>query len=425
MSTAPGPAVLRKVAWRLLPFLCLLYIFNIRNRSNISFRRETIEMDLGITPVDFDLAYGLFYFGYLLFQMPSNLMLRHIGARRALAAMMVTWGAISAATLAVTSLNGLSLMRILLGVAQAGFFPGVILYLTFWFPNRERARAIALFMVAISLSGVLGNPVAGAISHYLDGVGSWKGWQWILLLEGLPTMLLGLLVLLLLSDGPEHARWLSEPEREWLQARITEEQAQVQRKAGRLLDAGYDLRVWLLIAVYCTVAVGTNAAGAYLPKMIRKRFEGEDDLIVGLLLALPHLCAIVGMTILGAHSDRTGERRGHVALAAFVAAGGWLLALHPDSRLALVGFCLAQMGMMSMLPVFWAMPTAFLGGVAAAGGIALINSIANLGGLFGPTILGEATRLGREQLSLQDGGLIAMAIILFLGGVLVLFVRKE
>jgi sugar phosphate permease len=280
-------------------------------------------------------------------------------------------------------------------------------------------------MVAISLSGVLGNPVAGAISYYLDGVGGWKGWQWILLLEGLPTMLLGLLVLVLLSDGPEHAGWLSGAEREWLQARIEEEQTQVQRKEGRLMDAVSDPRVWLLIAVYCTVAVGTNAAGAYLPKLIRQRFEGEDDRTLGFLLALPHLCAIVGMTLLGAHSDRTGERRGHVALAAFVAAGGWVLALHADPRLALVGFCLAQMGMMSMLPVFWAMPTAFLGGVAAAGGIALINSIANLGGLFGPTILGEATRLGRELFSVQDGGLIAMAIILFVGGVLVLFARKE
>jgi ACS family tartrate transporter-like MFS transporter len=419
LQLAGGPAVLRKAAWRLLPFLCLLYIFNILNRGNLGFARGVTSMksDLDLTDAVMDVAYGLFYFGYLLFQIPANLLLRRIGARRWIALLMVLWGVVSAATMTVTGVEELYLVRVLLGIAQAGFFPGIIFYLTFWFPDREHARVIALFMVAIPFSGVVGNPLHGAIVDFLDGEGGLKGWQWLFLLEGMPTVLLGVAVFFYLPDGPDQAGWLTAEEGTWLSEQLREvEQRRRQRRGAEvfraMLDVLSDGRVWLLIGVYFTVAVGANAGGAHIPRLIREHFADWRKSEIGLLAALPPLCAMIGMTLWGTHSDRTGERRAHVAIAAFVAAGGWLLAAAADSPwLALAGLCLAEMGMMSMLPTFWAIPTSFLSGTAAAGGIALVNSVANIGGVFGPRILGYF-------------GLKAMALILFLGGVLVLTFRQ-
>jgi ACS family tartrate transporter-like MFS transporter len=406
----PGlPSALSKVRSRLLPFLCLLYIFNILDRSNVGFARLTMQTDLRMSEAVFNLGYGIFYFGYLVFEVPANLLLRRLGARRWIARIMISWGLVSCATLAVTGPGSFYAVRILLGVAEAGFFPGIILYLTYWFPARERARAMALFMTAISLAGVLGNPLSGAIMEYLEGWGGLTGWQWLFLWEGMPSVLLGVVVLFYLPDGPEQAPWLTPDERARLLDQLrAEEQERLRHQGPDLGAALVDRRVWLLICVYFTVAVGSNAAGSYLPTLLSARFPEQSKFEVGLLGALPHLCAIVGMTLLGAHSDRTGERRGHVAFAAFVAAAGWTLSLvSPSPWVGLAGFCLAQMGMMSMLPPFWALPTAFLSGAAAAGGIALINSVANLGGLMGPNLLGRF-------------GLEAMAFTLFAGGILAL-----
>jgi ACS family tartrate transporter-like MFS transporter len=442
--------VRRKVTWRLVPFLALLYIFNILDRANVGFARLTMQDDLGMSQRVFDLGFGIFYFGYLVFEVPANLLLRRFGARRWLARIMVTWGLVTCATLAVTGPVSFYAVRILLGVAEAGFFPGIILYLTYWFPSRERVRVMAYFMTAISLAGVLGNPFSGAVMEYLDGAAGLTGWQWLFLCEGLPSVALGVMVFFYLPDGPRQARWLTPAERAWLQERMDqEEQYRRQRHGADLRHALTDRRVWLLIAVYFTVAVGSNASGAYFPRLIADLFHkpsplplpllgastvgllgaplgqgpllaaaglvpGETNkLFVGLLSALPPLCAIVAMTLLGAHSDRTGERRRHVAFAAFMAATGWALsALSSSPWLGLAGFCLAQAGMMSMLPPFWALPTSFLSGAGAAGGIALINSVANLGGLLGPSILGLF-------------GLWAPALLLGAGAGLVLFARPD
>jgi ACS family tartrate transporter-like MFS transporter len=406
--------VLGKVTWRLVPFLALLYVFNILDRSNVGFARLTMQADLGMSRAVFDLGYGMFYLGYLLFEVPANLLLVRVGARAWIARIMITWGLVSCATLAVTGPWGFYLLRILLGVAEAGFFPGIVLYLTYWFPARERARVLALFMVAIPLSGALGNPLSGAIMEFTHGAAGLKGWQWLFLLEGLPSVLLGVAVLFVLHDGPAQAPWLTAEERGWLLQRLGEEDhLRRQRHGSDLLGALVDGRVWLLISVYFTVAVGANAAGSYLPQLISDRFEGASKFEVGLLGALPHLCAIVAMVALGAHSDRTGERRGHVAFAAFLAAAGWgMAAVAVEPWLGLAGLCLAQAGMMSVLPCFWALPTSFLSGAAAAGGIALINSVASLGGLLGPTILGQF-------------GLEAVALTLFAGGLLVLCARHD
>jgi ACS family tartrate transporter-like MFS transporter len=248
--------------------------------------------------------------------------------------------------------------------------------------------------------------------HHLDGALGLHGWQWLFVLEGVPSVLLGLAVLLALTDYPHQAAWLAPERRDWLVTRMREEESHRQQTHGaHRLAAMLHWRVWLLIAVYFTVAVGSNAGGAYFPTLIDRQFPGLDTVQVGLLSALPHACAVVGMTLFGISSDRSGERRGHVAAAALLAAGGWALAAwQPSPAAALAGLCLAQTGMLSMLPVFWTLPTAFLSGAAAAGGIALVNSVANIGGFFGPTILGEL-------------GLWSMAATLAAGAVLVLFVR--
>jgi ACS family tartrate transporter-like MFS transporter len=406
--------VLRKVTWRLIPFLCLLYVFNILDRANVGFARLTMQPYLGMSDEVFDLGYGIFYLGYILFEVPANLLLRRVGARLWIARIMITWGLVSCATMAVSGPWSFYLIRILLGVAEAGFFPGIILYLTYWFPARERARVIALFMTAVPLAGVVSNPLSGAILDNLHGSSGLQGWQWLFLIEGIPSILLGFAVLFCLTDRPAEARWLAAEERDWLSERLRQEEQRRERRHGKsLLRALVDGRVWLLIGVYFTVAVGSNAGGSYFPRLISEQFKGSSKFEIGLLAALPHLCAMLGMVLIGAHSDRTGEHRGHVAFTAFLAATGWALAgLTSSPWLYLLGLCMAQTGMMSLLPCFWALPTSFLSGAAAAGGIALINSVANVGGMFGPNILG-----------LFGPG--AMTTLLTAGGLLVLCVRHD
>ena len=406
--------VLRQVAWRLIPFLCLLYVFNILDRSNLGFAKLTMQDELGMRPAVFDFGFGLFYFGYLLFEVPSNLLLRRVGARKWIARIMISWGIVTAGTMLVRDATSFYFVRILLGVAEAGFFPGIILYLTYWFPARERAKVIAWFMAAIAVANILGNPLSGAILQYADGMGGLAGWQWLFVLEGLPSVLLGISVLYCLTDRPSEAAWLDAGDREWLSGLLRHEEKTRQTLHGAdKLMAMFDARVWLLICLYSTVAVGTNAASNHFPSLLKKEYAELGAFPIGCLLALPHLSALLGMTVLGWNSDRTGERRLHVAFAALLAASGWALAATASSpALTLLGFCLAQTGMMSMLPVFWAIPTSFLTGAAAAGGVALINSVANIGGIVGGSILGMF-------------GLWSMAGILMIGSALALCVRPE
>jgi ACS family tartrate transporter-like MFS transporter len=382
---------LRKVAWRLIPFVCGMYLLNILDRANVGFARLQMQDDLGLSEATFNLGYGMFYVGYLLFEVPSNLLMRRVGARLWIARIMISWGIISSLTMYASDQWSFYGLRILLGIAEAGFFPGIILYLSYWFPDRERGKMTALFMLAIGLANVVGNPISGFIMQYFDTVAGLAGWQWLFLLEGIPSVVMGVTVLFYLTDYPRDAKWLSDDQRNWLVAHMHgEEQQRLKRHNASHLAAMMQWRVWLLIGIYFTVAVGTNAGGAYFPKLIKGQFEGLSTLQIGLLSALPHLCAVVGMTLVGISSDRRHERRGHLAAAAMMAAAGWsLTAWNPSPIVALIGLCIAQTGMMSMLPVFWTLPTAFLSGAAAAGGIAMINSVANIGGILGPSILGR------------------------------------
>ncbi len=402
---------LRKVAWRLVPLVCLLYLLNILDRANVGFARLQMQDDLQLSEATFNLGYGMFYLGYLFFEVPSNLLMRRVGARRWIARIMISWGLISSATMFAYDQWSFYGLRILLGIAEAGFFPGIILYLSYWFPDRERGKMTAFFMVAIGLASVFGNPISGLIMQTLDTAAGLQGWQWLFLLEGIPSMIVGCFVLVFLTDYPRDAAWLSVEQRDWLVARMQhEEQSRRSRHDADRLAALMQWRVWLLIAIYFTVSVGANAGGAYFPKLIRGQFAGLSTFQIGLLSAVPHLCAVVGMILFGISSDRRNERRGHLVIAALLAATGWALtASSPSAVLSLIGLCMAQTGMMSMLPIFWTLPTSFLTGVAAAGGIALINSVANIGGFFGATILGSF-------------GLWSMAACLLLGAVLAMAV---
>lgn len=415
--------VLRKVARRLLPFLFLLYVVNILDRGNVSLARLQMLADLGMSERAYALGAGLFYVGYFLFEVPSNIILARIGARRWIARIMVTWGFVTCAMMAAQGPVLFYLLRILLGLAEAGFFPGIILYLTYWFPARERARAVAFFMAASPITGVLGGPLGGAILQFMDDVGGLRGWQWLFIMEGLPAIVLGVIVLCRLADGPADATWLTDEDKDVLTAWLRAEENQ-RAKAHSLTfsQSLTDGRVWLLVLLYFTIATGSNAFGFYLPELIKSRFVGLAEFEIGLLAAVPNAVAIPVMILNGFHSDRTGERCWHVGGPALLASLGWLLCASVESSWAsLAALTLIQVGIMSMIPTFWSLPTALLSGLAAAGGIALINSVGNLGGFLGPNVLGQS----RELTGGFGAGLFALAGIMAAGAGLAIVVGRS
>jgi ACS family tartrate transporter-like MFS transporter len=414
-------SALRKATWRLVPFLFLLYIVNILDRVNVGFARLQMLDDVEMGEDVYALGAGIFYIGYLLFEVPSNLILARVGARRWISRILISWGIITCAMAAVRGPWSFYALRILLGFAEAGFFPGVILYLTYWFPARERARTVAWFMTGSPIAGVLGGPLSGAMLRYLDQVWDLRGWQWLFLLEGLPAVILGFITLRFLTDRPAQAKWLSTEERAWLSEQMAHEETTLASRHGLTsLRALGDPRVWLLILLYFTVAAGSNSFGFYLPTFLQTRFPSFNEFQLGLLAAVPNVCAVAVMIVNGMHSDRTGERRLHVAVPAFLSAAGWTLFARTESpALGLIALALMQMGIMSMLPTFWTLPTALLSGTAAAGGIALINSVGNLGGFAGPNIVGQIKSITGEF----THGLLAIAAIMVVGGFLALLVR--
>jgi ACS family tartrate transporter-like MFS transporter len=432
-----GPSetvVFRKVSLRLLPLLFLLYIINLIDRTNIGIARLQMVDELKLLDeAAYSLGAGVFYVGYLLFEVPSNLILMRTGARAWMARILVSWGLISSAMMFVTGPWSFAGLRVLLGVAEAGFFPGVIYYLSAWFPARIRARAVAQFMVGSVIASIVGNPLSGFILEYMDNVGGLWGWQWVFLLEGLPAVGLGFVTLAYLTDRPEQAHWLTAAERTWLTEVIDRERSTQAHQLRHSLGAAFlDPRVLLLIAIYFTAAMGDNSYGFYIPRFLKDQFPDWSKFQIGLLVAVPGVCAMTGMVLVSRHSDRTGERRWHVACSALAAASGWLLiALAAsgwlqipgvESRwLFVVGVAVILTGTKSMLPTFWTLPPFFLTGTAAAGGIALINSVANLGGLLGPVVIGQVkTTTGSFTL-----GYVIMAGGLLLGGLLVLTVRTQ
>jgi MFS transporter, ACS family, tartrate transporter len=378
---------------RLLPLLIVLFIVSYLDRVNVSFAKLTMNAALGIDDTVYAFAAGIFFVGYFVFEVPSNLILQRVGARRWIARIMVTWGVVSGATAAVSGANGFIFMRLLLGVAEAGFFPGVLLYLTYWFPQTERARVVGLFMVAIPLTGLIGSPVSSALLG-LDGRLGLQGWQWLLLLEALPAVALGVACLKLLPDGPAQALWLSPAEREWLAATLAAERAAVQRVGHSSLRGCIgSMRVWALALVYFAIVVAVYGFGFWLPTLVHG--FGIDVTHVGWFTMLPFAGGAPFMVWWGRRSDRKSERVGHLVVTSLLGLVGFVgaglsTALAPQ----LLFLCLAAMGIYGSLPIFWTFPTEFLASTAAAAGIAFINSVGNLGGYFGPQIVGGMSRVG-------------------------------
>lgn len=410
---------LAKARRRLLPFLFLLYVVSYLDRINVGFAALQMNAALGFSSVTYSLGAGIFFLGYTLLEIPSNVILARVGARLWIARIMITWGLVSAGMMFVRSATAFYVLRFTLGAAEAGFFPGMIYCLTKWFPRRERARAIAGFMTAVVIAGVIGGPISGMLLS-LDGAGGLAGWQWLFVVEGLPAVLLGVIVLRALPDEPSEARWLTPEEQRALTVRLVEEAsaASTIHSTRGALTSG---RVWLLAAVYFTIPVALYAMGFWLPQIVRSA-SGANDIVVGWLSAIPYAVAAVGMVIVGRHSDRTGERRRHIALSAVgggaaFALTGFLHGVVPS----IAALSMAMLGLASMLGPFWAFATSFLGGIGAAAGIALVNSIGNVGGFVGPNIIGFVQQTTRGF----TGGLVVVGAVLAVGGLLVLTVNTE
>jgi ACS family tartrate transporter-like MFS transporter len=415
VDTAP---VLAKVRRRLIPFLFLLYIVAYLDRINVGFAALQMNQALGFSATTYGFGAGIFFLSYVLFEIPSNVILARVGARLWIARIMITWGLVSSAMMFVRGPSGFYTLRFLLGLAEAGFFPGLIFYLTRWFPVRERARTIAAFMTATLIAGVIGGPVSGALLS-LHGAGGLAGWQWLFLLEGVPAIVLGVIVLRVLTDRPEDATWLTSEERATLVACLQEDQRAQRSEMTRAALA--NRRTWLLAVVYFTIPVTLYGIGFWLPQIL-KSASGASDFSVGLLSAIPYAAGAVAMVIVGRHSDRTGERRWHVAVAAAVGAAGLSLSTAAAGvAWSILTLSVAMIGLASMFGPFWALATSTMGGVGAAASIALVNSVGNTGGFVGPYLLGAINDATRSFAA----GLIAIAAMLVAGGALVLRVRDE
>lgn len=412
---------LRRVTRRLIPFMFVLYVANYLDRVNVSFAALHMNRDLGFSSTAYGLGAGMFFLGYCLFQVPSNLMLARVGARRWIGNLMIVWGVIASAMMLVRGVASFYTLRALLGVVEAGFFPGMILYLTYWFPAVERARAVASFMTAIPISGVVGGPISGALLG-LNGVAGLAGWQWLFLLEGLPSVLLGAAALWYLTDRPANARWLPAEGRAWLSERLRLEQSSRTGGSTRtsLRQALLDGVVWLLGLLYFLIIAGLYGQGLWLPQII-KGSSHLSDWSVGLLSAGPALVSAVAMVAWGARSDRTGERHLHVATPLLAGALGFVAAavVRDVPLLATAALSLSAVGFTSALGPFWALPTMFLRGTAAAGGIALINSLGNLAGFAGPFMVG----LVKDTTGGYAGAMLVFALLMLTGAVLALALR--
>jgi ACS family tartrate transporter-like MFS transporter len=417
--------VLRRVTHRLIPLLFCCYVIAYIDRINVGFAKLHLQGVLGVDPTVFGSVYGLgaglFFVGYFLFEVPSNLILHRVGARLWIARIMILWGLVSMGFMFIKGVTSFYLLRFALGAAEAGFFPGVILYITYWYPPAERARIIALFATGAIVAGVVGSPISGAILE-MDEVGGLAGWQWLFFLEGLPAVLLGLVVGLVLPNGPQDARWLSTTEKKWIADRLIAAESECASGQPHHLKACFTSPViWLLCLIYFLRNIGTYGYEMWLPSMV-KGLTGTTDLLVGVINGLPYLGAGILMYWVGRHSDKTGERRGHVAAGALVATTGFVVASTAGNAiLAIAGLTLAFAGSKASLPPFWALSTQFLKGTAAAGGIALINSVGNLGGFFGPIFVGVI----KDRTGSNFGGLVLLGACYIGVAILALVVPKK
>lgn len=414
---------LRKITWRIVPFIMILYLIAYIDRVNIGFAAITMKEDLGFTASILGFGAGIFFLGYFLFEVPSNIILHKVGARIWIARVMVTWGIIAGGMAFVESSTSFYVMRFLLGVAEAGFFPGIILYLSYWFPARNRAGVIALFMAAAPIATAIGSPISAALLE-MHGIMGLAGWQWMFLIEAVPAVILGVVVFFYMTDRPEKATWLKPDEREWL---VKTMQAEDANKGGEqhhsILRGLANPRVLALALIYFGTSAGLYTLGIWAPQIIKEL--GVSSMTVGLLNAIPPIISVVAMILWSRHSDKTNERTWHVALACLTAAVGLAIAASTGSMFGLIAaLTIVNVGISCSKPPLWSMPTMFLSGAAAATGIATINSIGNLGGFAGPAMIGWV----KDQTGSFAGGLYFVAGLLILSTVLTLvlsFTQKK
>lgn len=420
MNSPAQSAVIRKISIRLLPLLFLLYIVNYLDRVNVSFAGLQMKPALNFSDSVFGFGAGIFFVGYFVFQVPSNLLLQRIGARRWLAVLLILWGVISSCTMFVRTPAGFYFFRFLLGLAEGGFFPGIILYLTYWFPPSVRARTVSRFMIGMPLAGFFGAPLSGAILS-LNGAHGLAGWQWLFLLEGAPAIVLGFILPFVLADRPEHAAWLSNDDRSALSALLEGEgNRSVQPAQISILPIILRAETWLLCGAYFALICGSLGTGIWLPLVI-KNFSGLGNFQVSVLTAIPYLVAAIVMFFVGVLSDKT--RRPHASFATSLLAAAAALALSTQTHQVFPSIALLSMafaGIYSAFGPFWAMPGRSLSGPAAAAAIAFINSVGNLGGFFGPYVSG----LAKQSTGTYTAGTLIIAGILFAGGLLAIRARR-
>jgi sugar phosphate permease len=386
-------AVYSKVTRRVIPFLFACYILAYVDRVNIGFAKLQMQQDLGMSDTVYGIGAGIFFIGYFLFEVPANIILQRLGARLWLGALMILWGAVSACTIFARGAASFYAIRTVLGIVESGFFPGVILYLTFWYTRKHRARMVALFMCANPLSGVLAGPISGRIMAKMSGMGGLRAWQWLFLIEGIPSAIAGLVTMFYLVDGPAKAKWLSAGERDHVIRRLHEEE-EVKQSEGqsrhRISDAFRSGNVWLFCVIYFGFQMGNYGLWFWLPQILKDRVSA-DPWLIGLISTIPWAASAAAMIVYAQHSDKTGERRKHVALGAGLAALAFAVgavAWH-STVLAVALVTLSAIGIMCGQSVFWSLPTATLSGTAAAAGIALINSVGNLAGYLSPFLIGH------------------------------------
>jgi ACS family tartrate transporter-like MFS transporter len=406
LSPLEQQRIIAQVTRRLIGFAFICYVVAYIDRVNIGFAASALQRDLHLSDTAYGVGGGLFFLGYCVFEIPSNLLLERVGARLWIARIMIVWGLVSMATMFVTDITTFFAARIVLGVAEAGFFPGMVLYLTYWIPAAERARTGALFMMAAPIAIIVGAPVSDAVLALHQRAGL-AGWQWLFLLEGAPAVVLGLLALGVMTDRPEQANWLAPGERTWLADTMNAERAARARRGHTDVFASFTSpKVWRLSTVYFLNTLVTYGVFLWLPKILRD-LSGSGGWRLTVMTSIPFVCALVGMILIGRHSDRTGERKRHVAACALTAATGLVVAAAFTHNLPLLvlSFAFSQVGQRSVMSVFWSIPPIVLGGTAAAAGIALINAVGNLGGFVGPTVMGWL----RDATGGYSGGMLVLA----------------